>query len=118
MTQEAPDSLSRYFRVQAIELGEATLKRYSGDSPGSLSIADRPVIIGGVDTIGTCMSRRGNCQDNVVAKSYLQLLKRERIKRRTYSTRETARSDVFDYIEMFTTQGTDMGRAAIITRSV
>ena len=30
-----------------------------------------------------------------------QLLKRERIKRKIYSMREDARSDVFDYIEMF-----------------
>jgi putative transposase len=29
------------------------------------------------------------------------LLKRERIRRRTYKTREQARQDVFDYIEMF-----------------
>ena len=47
------------------------------------------------------MSRRGNCHDNAVAESFFQLLKRERIKRKTYSTRDDARSDVFDYIEMF-----------------
>lgn len=47
------------------------------------------------------MSRRGNCYDNAVAESFFQLLKRERIKRRIYKTREDARRDVFDYIEMF-----------------
>lgn len=47
------------------------------------------------------MSRRGNCHDNAVAESFFQLLKRERIKRRIYPTREAAKSDVFDYIEMF-----------------
>lgn len=47
------------------------------------------------------MSRRGNGNDNAVAESFFQLLKRERIKRRTYSTRAEARADVFDYIEMF-----------------
>ena len=47
------------------------------------------------------MSRRGNCHDNAVAESFFNLLKRERIRRRTYKTREDARSDVFDYIEMF-----------------
>ena len=47
------------------------------------------------------MSRRGNCHDNAVAESFFQLLKRERIKRRIYTTREDARGDVFDYIEMF-----------------
>ena len=47
------------------------------------------------------MSRRGNCHDNAVAESFFQLLKRERIKRKIYPNREEARSDVFDYIEMF-----------------
>ena len=39
--------------------------------------------------------------DNAVADSFFQLLKRERIRRRTYLTRDVARQDVFDYIEMF-----------------
>jgi putative transposase len=47
------------------------------------------------------MSRRGNCHDNAVAKSFVQFLKRERIRRKTYSTRDDAGEDVFDYIEMF-----------------
>ncbi len=47
------------------------------------------------------MSRRGNCHDNTVAESFFQLLKRERIRRRVYTTREQARADIFDYIEMF-----------------
>ncbi|HHL1386686.1 TPA: IS3 family transposase [Klebsiella pneumoniae] len=47
------------------------------------------------------MSRRGNCHDNAVAEGFFQLLKRERIKKKIYGTREEARSDIFDYIEMF-----------------
>ena len=47
------------------------------------------------------MSRRGNCHDNAVAESFFNLLKRERIRRCTYKTREEAPQDVFDYIEMF-----------------
>ena len=47
------------------------------------------------------MSRRGNCHDNAVAESFFQLLKRERIKKKIYGTREEARGDIFDYIEMF-----------------
>jgi len=47
------------------------------------------------------MSRRGNCHDNAVAESFFQLLKRERVRRRTYTTRDAARRDVFEYIEMF-----------------
>ena len=48
-----------------------------------------------------CMSRRGNCHDNAVAEIFFQLLKRERINKKIYGTREEARSDIFDYIEMF-----------------
>lgn len=47
------------------------------------------------------MSRRGNCHDNAVAKSFFNLLKRERIRRRVYRSRDEARQDAFDYIEMF-----------------
>ena len=47
------------------------------------------------------MSRRGNCHDNAVAESFFQLLKRERVKRRIYPDRQTARADIFNYIEMF-----------------
>ena len=47
------------------------------------------------------MSRRGNCHDNAVAESFFQLLKRERIRRQIYTTRQDARADVFNYIEMF-----------------
>lgn len=46
------------------------------------------------------MSRRGNCHDNAVAESFFQLWKRERVKRRIYPTREAAKIDIFNYIEM------------------
>ena len=47
------------------------------------------------------MSRRGNCWDNAVAESLFSSLKKERIKRRIYASRQEAKSDVFDYIEGF-----------------
>jgi len=47
------------------------------------------------------MSRRGNCWDNTVVESFFNLLKRERIRRKKYKTREVSRRDVFDYIEFF-----------------
>ena len=47
------------------------------------------------------MSRRGNCYDNAVAESFFQLLKRERVRRKTYVNRKVARQDIFDYIEFF-----------------
>ncbi|MCP5135372.1 MAG: IS3 family transposase [Gammaproteobacteria bacterium] len=47
------------------------------------------------------MSRRGNCWDNAVAESFFSSLKKERIKKRIYKTRDLARADVFEYIEAF-----------------
>jgi len=47
------------------------------------------------------MSRRGNCHDNAVAESFFSLLKTERIKRKIYKTRNEARSEIFNYIEMY-----------------
>ena len=50
------------------------------------------------------MSRRGNCHDNAVAESFFNLLKRERIRRRAYRSRDEARQDVLDYIEISITR--------------
>jgi len=36
-----------------------------------------------------------------VAESFFHLLKTENIRRKTYASREKARQDIFDYIEMF-----------------
>ena len=47
------------------------------------------------------MGRRANCYDNAAAESFFGLLKRERVNRVSYRTREEAKSDVFDYIERF-----------------
>jgi putative transposase len=49
------------------------------------------------------MSRRGNCWDNAVAESFFSNLKKERVKRRIYASRQEAKSDVLDYIEGFYT---------------
>ena len=47
------------------------------------------------------MSGRGNCYDNAVVESFFGLLKRERVHRTRYRTREEARADIFNYIECF-----------------
>lgn len=50
----------------------------------------------------TCsMSRRGNVWDNSAMESFFSSLKTERVNRRKYETRRSARSDLFDYIEGF-----------------
>ena len=47
------------------------------------------------------MSRKGNCYDNAVAESFFSSLKNELIHHRDYHTREQARSEIFEYIELF-----------------
>jgi len=56
-----------------------------------------------LDALGiTCsMSRSGNVWDNAVMESFFSSLKTERTARKTYATRDTARADVFDFIERF-----------------
>ena len=47
------------------------------------------------------MSRKGDCWDNAVAESFFGTLKTERVFFTNYKTREEARRDIVDYIEMF-----------------
>lgn len=47
------------------------------------------------------MSRKGDCWDNAVAESFFGSLKTERIYLSNYRTREAAKLDIVDYIEMF-----------------
>jgi len=51
--------------------------------------------------IDCSMSSSGNCYDNAVVESFFGLLKRERVNRVRYRTRDQARADLFDYIEVF-----------------
>ena len=47
------------------------------------------------------MSRKGNCWDNAAMESFFNSLKNERVFHEDYATREQAKRDLFDYIEMF-----------------
>ena len=47
------------------------------------------------------MSGKGNCYDNAVAESFFSSLKNEIVHHRTYQTRDEARSEIFEYIELF-----------------
>ncbi len=51
--------------------------------------------------IACSMSASANCYDNAVVESFFGLLKRERVNRVRYRTREEARADLFEYIEVF-----------------
>ncbi len=47
------------------------------------------------------MSRSGNVWDNAAMESFFSSLKTERIRGKTYRSRDAAHADVFDYIERF-----------------
>jgi putative transposase len=47
------------------------------------------------------MSRKGNCWDNACVESFFGTLKRELVDQRRYVTRDEARQDIFEYIEVF-----------------
>jgi len=51
--------------------------------------------------IACSMSSSGNCYDNAVVESFFGILKRERVNRVRYRTRDEARADIFEYIEVF-----------------
>ncbi|HGF4687592.1 TPA: IS3 family transposase [Escherichia coli] len=53
------------------------------------------------NNLAPSISRRGNCWDNAVVESFFSSLKKERIRKRIYKTRDLARADIFDYIEVF-----------------
>jgi len=47
------------------------------------------------------MSRKGNCWDNAPSESFFHTLKVELIHHRRYRTRQEAKQDIFEYIEVF-----------------
>ena len=47
------------------------------------------------------MSRKGNCYDNACVESFFSTLKNELVEGRLYDTREQARTEIFEYIEVF-----------------
>src|SRR4028119_1513877 len=51
--------------------------------------------------IACSMSRRGNCFDNAVVESFFGTLKNEMVNRCRFATRQQARQEVFEYIEVW-----------------
>ena len=47
------------------------------------------------------MSRKGDCYDNAVAESFFSTLKNELVVGKIFESREQARREIFDYIEVF-----------------
>ncbi len=50
------------------------------------------------------MSRKGNCWDNACVESFFGTLKRDLVSHRHYVTRDEARQEILEYIEVFYNQ--------------
>ena len=83
----------------ALDQREAPVMHHSDRGPQYSSDDFRELL--NTHGIQCSMSGRGSCYDNAPVESFFSLLKRERIRRQTYVTREEAKADVFDYIERF-----------------
>jgi putative transposase len=68
---------------------------------GSQYAATRYQRLLGAHGILTSMSRTGNCWDNACVESFFGTLKRELLYHRHYATREDAKQDIFEYMEVF-----------------
>jgi putative transposase len=55
----------------------------------------------GSNALVCSMSAVGHCADNAACEGFFGILKRERVNRTTYRTRDEARADLFDYLERF-----------------
>ena len=47
------------------------------------------------------MSRKGNCWDNACVESFFHTLKTEEIYRKKYFTRQQAKREIIEYVEIF-----------------
>ena len=96
------------FRVQLLGFVQSAVWRRK-PKPGALVHSDQGSVYTSDDWqrflaahgLACSMSRRGNCHDNAPVESFFGLLKRERIRRRIDPSKDAARADAFDYIEMF-----------------
>ena len=68
---------------------------------GSQYAAHRYQRLLGEHGITSSMSRTGNCWDNACVESFFGTLKRELVYHRHYTTRDEAKRDIFEYIEVF-----------------
>jgi len=96
-------TISRYLVVDAMvmALGQRDKPMVHHSDRGAQYTSDDFRNLLETNGIQCSMSGRGNCYDNAPVESFFASLKRERVRRQTYKTREEAKADVFDYIECF-----------------
>lgn len=99
------DSLHRQLVIDALHMALAARKPAPGlihhsDRGSQYASHDYQALLTRAKMIGS-MSRKGNCYDNASVESFFGTLKTELVYQRQYTTREEARADIFEYIEVF-----------------
>ena len=88
-------------RALAMALGQRTPARLHHSDRGCQYASSAYRSLLRQHRIACSMSRRGDCWDNAPVESFFATLKRELVYRSAWRTRDDARADVFDYIEVF-----------------
>jgi transposase InsO family protein len=99
------DSLERWLPLAALQMAIETRQ----PPPGLLHHSDRGSQYASDDyqavltkhQMQSSMSRTGNCYDNAPIESFFGTLKTELVHHRHYATRAEAKTDIFEYIEVF-----------------
>lgn len=98
-------TMSRHLAIEALEMALQLRKPEKGlihhSDRGAQYTCDDYRKLLERNSIQCSMSASGNCYDNAVVESFFGVLKRERIRKYRYLTRDEARLDIFDYIECF-----------------
>lgn len=99
------DSLDRKIVVDALEMAYSRRRPAGGvihhsDRGSQYASQDYRDLLDSYDMLAS-MSRKGDCWDNAPMESFFGTLKRELVHHRKYRTREEARREIFEYIEVF-----------------
>ena len=99
------DNLERWLAIDALQMALETRQ----PPPGLIHHSDRGSQYASHDyqalltqhQFQVSMSRKGNCYDNAPMESCIGTLKTEQVYHRHYATRAEAKTDIFEYIEVF-----------------
>lgn len=99
------ERIDRHLVIQALARAIARRKPAPGllvhsDRGSQYASHDYQTLLADHKLVGS-MSRKAECWDNAVAESFFGTFKRELIYHQTYTTREDARQEIFEYIEVF-----------------
>ena len=99
------ESLKSKIAIDALEMAIAARKPASGlihhsDRGVQYACGDYQKVVKRAGFLPS-MSRKGDCWDNSVAESFFSTLKKELIWRSRFHTKDQARREIFDFIEVF-----------------